>query len=112
MICRCGHLALTHIHTDITDERCSVSGCDCREFLRLVEKIVVRYSCRLCGLLKVECLVPVRDPAQDVVRWMEQTGALLSADQRQRSPRCHPKELQDIMIPLTGRDRIGGPSVN
>jgi hypothetical protein len=43
---------------------------------------------------------------------MATVGAALSADHRRRSPRCTPKTLSEVMIPIAGADRIGGPAVN
>lgn len=71
----------------------------------------VQYSCPLCGLFKVHCDVPARGD-EDVLVWMEQTIAALSHDHHARSPQCHPGELKDVMIPMTGTDRIGGPVTN
>lgn len=73
--------------------------------------IRVLYSCPLCGLFKVSCDVPARGE-EDVVAWMHQTVAALSRDHHARSPRCQPRELKDVMIPMAGRDRIGGPEMN
>ena len=72
--------------------------------------IIVKYSCHGCGLTKVDVAVPARE-SEDVVTWMDQTVRLAGADHRRRSPHCHPKAVQDLMIPMTGRDRIGGPPV-
>jgi hypothetical protein len=72
--------------------------------------ITVMYSCDECALSKVSCLVPARED-EDVTVWMEQTIRLISADHDQRSPGCHPKMLKDLYIPMTGTDRIGGPTL-
>jgi hypothetical protein len=71
--------------------------------------IVVLYSCAECALTKVRCAVPAREE-EDVRVWMDQTIRLVSADHHRRSPRCHPKTLSDLMIPMTGTDRVGGPT--
>lgn len=72
--------------------------------------IRVRYSCPDCGLKKVVCEVPARGE-EDVRIWMEATIASVGADHQRRSPRCHPTQLHDLMIPMTGADRIGGPNI-
>lgn len=59
------------------------------------------YSCHKCGLKKVSINVPARDPQdEDVVRFVEQTAAIMSADHAKRSPDCHPQVLNDVMIPM------------
>lgn len=71
--------------------------------------ITVKYSCPLCGLSRVECDVPARGD-EDVVVWMEQTIAVVGRDHARRSPACHPERLHDLMIPMTGVDKVGGPT--
>lgn len=74
--------------------------------------ITVKYSCHDCGLVKAECVVPARQD-EDVVVWMEHTIRLAAQDHARRSPRCHPKQLHDLMIPMPpGTDRVGGPATN
>jgi len=70
--------------------------------------IQVFYSCPLCALRKVAISVPARE-GEDVLQWMEATLRLLAADHAQRSPTCHPDQLHDLMIPMTGTARVGGP---
>jgi hypothetical protein len=72
--------------------------------------IRVRYSCPACGLVSVNVDVPARE-TEDVVTWMEATVRATGADHNRRSPDCHPARLHDLMIPMTGTDRIGGPTV-
>jgi len=71
--------------------------------------IVIFYSCPLCGLRRARCTVPARQE-EDVVDWMEATTQCLSDDHRRRSPHCHPTQLEEVMIPMAGADRIGGPT--
>ena len=75
-----------------------------------VVTITCRYSCEGCGLDQVACAVPARAD-EDVLVWMEQTIRHLCADHARRSPHCHPQSLQELMIPIRGADRIGGPSL-
>jgi hypothetical protein len=70
----------------------------------------IKYSCTLCGLQKVSVVVPARGE-EDVLVWMDATGLFLSDDHRKRSPACQTKELQDVMIPMSGTDRVGGPAL-
>jgi hypothetical protein len=70
--------------------------------------VTVSYSCHLCGIEKREVRVRARGD-EDVVQWLEQTCMVdLGADHAAMSPHCHPTELKDIMIPITGTDKIGG----
>lgn len=72
-------------------------------------KIRVLYSCHACGLEKVAVEVDERGADEDVVHWVEQTlGWALATDHRQRSPGCRAEKVDDVMIPVTGADRIGG----
>jgi hypothetical protein len=68
------------------------------------------YSCALCGLKKVPVDVPARGD-EDVCDWMEVTIRLVGQDHAFRAPGCHPKTLTDLMIPMTGTDRVGGPTL-
>lgn len=69
-----------------------------------------KYSCRTCNLHRVALDVPARQ-AEDVSDWMTATVALVGADHQRRSPGCPAKELTELMVPLTGTDRVGGPTV-
>ena len=69
------------------------------------------YTCEGCGLSNVACDVPAR-VEEDVVVWMEATIRALSRDHARRSPTCHPKSLQEVKIPVTGAEKVGGPSVS
>lgn len=70
--------------------------------------IEVLYSCRVCGLMRVPVQVPARGE-EDVVAWVEKvlTPALV-ADHKRRSFLCRPDTLSDVMIPVTGADKVGG----
>ena len=70
------------------------------------------YSCKSCGLVKTPVDVPARGE-ENVVEWLEQIAMrALAADHRQKSPTCHPKSLADVMIPMTGTSKVGGPVEN
>lgn len=73
--------------------------------------ITVKYSCRDCRLHRVTVSVPARD-SEDVADWMKATVRLVSADHARRSPACHPKALSELLIPMDGTQKIGGPAVN
>lgn len=72
--------------------------------------ITVKYSCPECGLEAVHVEVPARGE-EGVIKWMDTIIVVLGADHARRSPNCHPEQLKDIMIPMSGREKIGGPSV-
>lgn len=73
--------------------------------------IIVKYSCVLCGLHKVNCEVPARVEGQDVLDWTRNTlGQALTNDHRRRSPQCNATSASDVMIPISGADMIGGPA--
>lgn len=68
----------------------------------------VLYSCTKCKLHRVPVIVPAREQ-EDVIAWMKTTTNFLSLDHAKRSPYCDTTELQEVMIPMTGRDKVGGP---
>ena len=68
------------------------------------------YSCEGCGLRDVGVDVPARGD-EDVAEWMRGTVKRLSADHRRRSPTCTARAMQEVKIPITGADRVGGPSL-
>lgn len=72
--------------------------------------IDVLYTCSDCGLVKAACSVPARVD-EDVRDWMDNTLIHVASDHRRRSPRCKADRV-DLMIPVTGADRIGGPSLH
>ena len=71
--------------------------------------IAVLYSCPLCALIDVKVSVKAREPAEDVLVWMDNVIATVSNDHAHRSPDCHPDELKNVKIPTAGADYIGGP---
>lgn len=84
-----------------------------REAMDAAVTITCVYSCAACGIVKARVPVTARSPQEDVKAWLE--GVCLSAvmaDHRQRSPHCHPKELAELYIPISGAERIGGPCVS
>jgi|SRR5271157_861238 len=74
--------------------------------------IEVLYSCHSCGLVKARVTVTART-IEDVMRWMEDVLApALGRDHYERSPHCNTRTLSDVMIPIMGASKIGGPSEN
>lgn len=73
--------------------------------------ITVLYSCHTCRLKDIPVAVPARE-TEDVLVWMDATGRLLGSDHHRRSPLCKTKVLNDVKIPITGTDRVGGAAAN
>ncbi len=74
--------------------------------------IKIKYSCDDCGLKNIELSVPARGD-EDVVTWMKNSvGSNIKDDHTMRSPECPAEGAQEVMIPLTGTDKIGGPTIN
>jgi hypothetical protein len=63
--------------------------------------ITCKYSCPECGIVDQEVQVPARQSAQvDVVQWMEKVVfPTIGEDHKNRSPKCNPKELKNLMVP-------------
>lgn len=71
--------------------------------------ITVRYSCD-CGIDDMALDVPART-TEDVGAWMQQTMLTISRDHHRRSPHCTAHRLRHLKIPMTGTDKVGGPTV-
>jgi hypothetical protein len=63
-------------------------------------KIELKYSCALCGITRVPCVVEERAAGEDIAVWMATVGEALSRDHDRRSPGCRPEKLSEVMIPL------------
>jgi hypothetical protein len=73
--------------------------------------IKVLYSCVLCGIHRAEVSVPERTN-EDVVYWVQTiVGNQIKQDHTSRSPECRATSVQDLMIPISGVEKIGGPVV-
>ena len=76
-------------------------------------EIICKYTCPECGVNRAEVSVPVRPPDMDVVHWVQNVAAhYLAADHAMRSPACTCNTMSEMMIPISGAERIGGPSVS
>ena len=74
-------------------------------------KINIKYSCLQCSLKNITLEVPARGD-EDVVAWMQNAvGSNIKKDHTMRSPECPAESAQEVMIPMTGTDRIGGPTI-
>jgi hypothetical protein len=63
--------------------------------------ISVLYSCRACGLKDRSVIVPERDPAEDVVHYVQSVvGECVGADHANISPRCTATHLTELKIPV------------
>lgn len=70
--------------------------------------VELKYTCGLCGLHRVACKAVPRGEDQGVTDWVENVAiAAIIADHKRRSPDCHPRKLDEIMIPVSGVDRVG-----
>lgn len=74
--------------------------------------ITVLYSCNGCGLKRAEVSAPIRQPDQDLMKWMDTLGICLAQDHAKRSPDCTAHSCSDVMIPINGAQYVGGPAVN
>jgi hypothetical protein len=68
--------------------------------------IIVKYSCKVCGLDRVEVSVPARNsPNSDVKAYVEQAiGQRVRRDHHRRSPSCLSDVMSEVMIPLPKED--------
>jgi len=73
------------------------------------QAIQCKYSCFQCGIFREIVTVPARED-EDIKVWMDATALLVSADHDRRSPKCVITKLDELMIPITGADKIGGPT--
>lgn len=70
------------------------------------------YSCDLCGLDRVGVEVPVRT-TEGVVEWTRDVCVVAVArDHARRSPACASEKIDRLLIPMSGRDAVGGPVRN
>jgi hypothetical protein len=73
--------------------------------------IIIKYSCTLCGIYRRHVSVPQREN-EDVRIWMNMVTHRLADDHKLRSPNCRATKLDEVMIPITGADKIGGAPVH
>lgn len=79
---------------------------------QITTTIGVRYSCAHCGLNRVTAQVPARVD-EDVRVWFKKVmGRAIKNDHAARSPHCRSNHVTDVMIPMTGASKVGGPSEN
>lgn len=70
-----------------------------------------KFTCRQCGLYRTEVVVPARGE-EDVKTWMDATRHHIAQAHRERSPQCRSRVMDELLIPMTGTDRVGGPPVH
>lgn len=76
------------------------------------DEIIIKYSCNMCGLKDTELSVPIRGD-EDVVVWMESiVGQDIKKDHFIKSPGCPAESVQNLMIPVTGAQKVGGPTAH
>ncbi len=70
----------------------------------------VKYSCNLCGIHRVTVEVPAREN-EDLGAWMRTLTLRLQEDHGRRSPDCHADKLDEVLVPMDGRTKVGGPAI-
>lgn len=71
-----------------------------------------KYSCAGCGLYRVVVSVPART-TEELFVWMDWVAAkAISEDHARRSPSCTSRTISELMIPITGASKVGGPCEN
>jgi hypothetical protein len=77
------------------------------------DTIVCMYSCQACGLKDERVPVRLRYQGEGVAHWVKHavTPALAADHRAKRRDTCQPLALQEVKIPLDGRDQVGGPVV-
>jgi hypothetical protein len=68
--------------------------------------ITIKYSCRECGIVDRDVIVPART-TEDLGVWMGTLGDCISTDHRLKSPRCRAQSMQNLKIPITENKPIG-----
>ena len=71
----------------------------------MTETIKCLFSCNKCGLKDISVQVPVRNPNQDIVDWMNKVVAVKLSDAHfQRSPHCRITSLSEVKIPINKKE--------
>lgn len=66
----------------------------------MTEFVTVKYSCKGCGLDKVECKVRARRKKEDITVWVKHICmGTVAHNHRLRSPACF-SQTCDLMIPV------------
>ena len=73
--------------------------------------ITVRYSCFACRVQRAHLEVVARG-TEDVTTWMDATVRRVAQHHRSHNPRCQATELSELLVPLTGTDRVGGAVIS
>lgn len=73
--------------------------------------ILCKFTCTTCGLRRIPISVQAREASEDVVDWMNGVVRQVGEEHQRLSPGCPAKELSELMIPMSGTDRVGGPVV-
>jgi hypothetical protein len=76
--------------------------------------IQIEYSCKHCGIKDRKIDVRMRNQnRENVIEWMQgPVVQTVSFDHRQQSPLCKATHIDEVKIPYTGVEYIGGPAVN
>lgn len=73
-----------------------------------MSRIRVMFTCRMCGIEREGVDVRARDEWQDILDWMETVKRTLSIAHSERSATCVATKMDEVWIPTSGADIIGG----
>ena len=71
--------------------------------------ITVKFTCKACGMEKVEVQVPARS-TEDVRAWVESIAQMCGDEHCRRNPKCHSDRV-DLMIPLPKESEFVGQQI-
>jgi len=76
------------------------------------DKLLVEYTCNLCGIVRAKVALPYRDEKEPITDWMEiHVMTAVARDHDIRSPNCPAKKISELWIPTVGVQWIGGPPI-
>lgn len=71
-------------------------------------KVKVQYSCICTGGRRRQVSVRARKDGEDIVQWMHRAVTPdVSRDHRIRSPHCSERKLNELLLPMTSKDKVG-----
>lgn len=77
----------------------------------MTQTITVMYTCSGCGLHKRQVKVKART-TEDVSVWVENImGPAIADDHFRTSPHCRSSKMDEVFIPMTGANKVGGAPI-
>lgn len=74
--------------------------------------ITIYFDCPLCGLKDHALQVPARESADiDVRTWMDSVIWHCAEEHRRVSPKCNPRELKNLKVPLPKEGEFLGQQI-